>query len=384
MQKRTYGKLGYEVSLLGMGCMRLPRIEKPDGTMDIDRDKAIELIQYAANNGINYFDTAFTYHGGKSEEIIGEALEGVRSQIKIATKQMIWSMDNSKDTMRKNLESTLRKLRTDYLDVYLIHNINADDWKAIKDLDIITEFEKFKAEGLIKSIGFSYHGNFKLFKEVLGSYDWAMCQVQQSLLNSEREVTEEGIKAAGEKGCALVIMEPLRGGGLANVPKDVLSVYDESITKYSPVEWAFRYLIDMPQISNILSGMSTIEQVKDNIEIFSKPDVKPNCLSEQERRVLLDARAAFRDKITVPCTGCEYCMPCPNNVYISGIFADYNESVMFENFDSAKRSYMFTKRSDEDATHCTQCGLCLSKCPQKINITEWLQEAHNKLDGWVE
>jgi len=384
MQQRSFGKQGYNVSLLGMGCMRLPRMEMPDGSVDIDREKAIELIRYAADNGVDYFDSAFTYHNEKSEEVMGEAFEGRRSKVKIATKQRFPTMQNSKEIMRKNLESALKKLRTDYLDIYLIHNINASEWQGIKELGVIEEYEKFKTEGMIRSIGFSYHGGYELFNEVLESYDWAMCQVQQNFLDSEREVTEEGIKLAGKKGVGLVVMEPLRGGGLASAPGDVLDVYNSSGIKRSPVEWAFRYIADKPEVSVALSGMTTLEQLKENIEIFSKPDLLPHCLSEAERKIINKARAAYESRSTIPCTGCEYCMPCPQGVAIAGIFSRYNDGFMFDNFDNSKRGYMFTKAQNADFSHCVTCGDCLSKCPQGIEVISKLQEAHEKLDGWRE
>ena len=384
MQKRAFGKQGYEVSLLGMGCMRLPRAEMPDGSVDVDREKAVEMIRYAADNGITYFDSALTYHNSKSEEIMGEALEGRRSKIRIATKQRLHSMGGSKDTMRMNLEATLKKLRTDYLDVYLIHNVNAGEWQGMKELGVIEEYEKFKSEGMIKAIGFSFHGDFPLFEEVLKSYDWAMCQAQQNLLDGDNEITEEGIHLAGQKGCALVIMEPLRGGGLANAPGDIMDIYKRTGKDRVPAEWAFRYMADKPEVSVILSGMSTLEQIKENIAIFSSCDILPNCLSDEERKLLAEVKSAYLSRTTIPCTGCEYCMPCAQNVNIPGVFERYNDGFMFDQFDNARRSYMFLKNSGGDASRCTKCGVCLSKCPQNINIPDQLKTAHEKLDGWRE
>ena len=227
MQLRKFGSLGYNVSSLGLGCMRLPRIELEDGTVEVDKEKAIELIQYAANNGINYFDSSFTYHNGQSESVIGEAFEGIaRDSVIIATKQRYPSMQNSKDVMRKNLETTLKRLRTDYLDLYLIHNVNINEWEGVKQLEVFEEYEKFKSEGMIKAIGFSYHGDLALFKEVMSTYDFAMCQFQYNLLMSDRELPDEGLELAYSKGCAVVVMEPLRGGGLASAPQEVLDVYN--------------------------------------------------------------------------------------------------------------------------------------------------------------
>lgn len=384
MQKRPFGKQDYNVSLLGMGCMRLPRKELSDGSVDVDKDKALEMIRYAADNGITYFDSAFTYHNSKSEEIMGEALEGRRANVKIATKQRLHSMQGSRDIMRKNLETTLKKLRTDYLDVYLIHNVNKDEWQGMKNLGVIEEYEKFKSEGMIRSIGFSYHGDYPLFKEVLESFDWAMCQIQHNLLDSDKEATDEGVRLAGRKGCALVIMEPLRGGGLANAPGDVMDIYNNWNDKRSAAEWAFRYLADKPEISVILSGMSTLEQIKQNIRSFSLPDFLPDCLTDSERILLQQVKTAYLNRTSISCTGCEYCMPCEQGVNIPGVFARYNEGFMFDSFDNAKRSYMFMKSGKADASHCISCGACLEKCPQNIDIVAQLKTAHEKLDGWRE
>lgn len=385
MQYRPYGKMGFDVSLFGMGCMRLPRREKADGSMEIDKEKAIEMIQYAASNGVNYFDTAYSYHREQSESLLGEALSGgYREKVHIATKQP-FSVMKDKAQIRKNLENTLKKLRTDYLDVYLIHNIQKKDWQAIKEMDVISEFEKFKSEGLIGGIGFSYHGELPTFQEILDYYpDWAMCQVQQNLLDVDREVSEEGIRLAGKKGCALVIMEPLRGGGLASTPGDVAELYESFPTKRTPVEWAFRHVYNYPEVSCILSGVTTMEQLKDNIRIFSQPDSVAGSMTPEEKELLKKVKAAYESRVTIPCTGCEYCVPCPKGVAIPQIFQLYNQGMMFEAFDQPRRSYMFQRNAGHDQPNCIACGACEKKCPQHIEIIQQLKLAHSKLQGWYE
>ena len=385
MQYRPYGKMGFDVSLFGMGCMRLPRREKADGSVEIDREKAIEMIQYAADHGVNYFDTAYGYHREKSESLVGEALDGgYRQRVHIATKQPFAVMKD-KGEIRRNLENTLKKLRTDYLDVYLIHNIQKKDWPGIQQMDVIGEFEKFKSEGLLRGIGFSYHGELPTFREILDYYpDWAMCQVQQNLLDVDREVTEEAIALAGQKGCALVIMEPLRGGGLASTPKDVAQLYEQFPVKRSAAEWAFHHVYNYPQVSCILSGVTTMEQLKDNIEIFSKKDAVPGCMAPEEKELLKKVKQAYESRVTIPCTGCEYCLPCPKGVAIPQIFQLYNQGMMFEAFDQPKRSYMFQRNAGHDQPNCVACGACEKKCPQHIEIIKQLKLAHSKLDGWYE
>ncbi|MCL2650031.1 MAG: aldo/keto reductase [Candidatus Azobacteroides sp.] len=383
MNYRQYGKSGYEVSALGLGCMRLPRVFE-NGKAQVDKEKAFELIRYAATHGINYFDTAYGYHNQTSESVLGEALEGgLRQQVKIATKQPTFAMKTQAD-IRRNLENTLKKLRTDYIDIYLIHNINPANWEEIQRREIYKEYEKFRDEGMIKAIAFSYHGGAQLFPKVLAAYPWDMCQIQQNLLDTDKEATENAITLAGQKGCALVIMEPLRGGGLAQATATVQTLYDEFPIKRSPVEWAFRHLLNYPQVSAILSGMTTMEQLKENIAIFSKPDAIPDCLSGEEKALLCRVKAAYDAIKTIPCTGCEYCMPCPNGVNIPRVFELYNDALRFENFDPFKRGYWFTTSMGNDAGRCEECGECEQKCPQGIEIMNQLKVAHQALEGWIE
>ncbi|MDL2234948.1 aldo/keto reductase [Christensenellaceae bacterium OttesenSCG-928-L17] len=385
MQQRTYGKLGYSVSALGLGCMRLPRIYDGSDKAKIDRDKAIEIIQYAAQNGINYFDTAFTYHHGESEDVLGEALESIhmREKVKVVTKQLFGYMKTQGD-IRRNLETALKRLRTDYLDVYLVHSIGPASWPGIQERKIFEEYEKFRAEGLIRAIGFSYHGPHDTFSEVLSSYDWDMCQVQQNILDINYEATEKAIFDAGKKGVALAIMEPLRGGGLASPPESVREIYNAAPVQRSAVDWAFRHLLNYPEVSVVLSGMSTLAQLKENIEIFSKKDAVSGCLSAEEQAMLTRVREAYESLATVPCTGCEYCMPCPQHVAISSIFQYYNEGVMFDNFSQPQRAYMLLERINGTADHCVSCGDCEAQCPQHIPIAERLKAAHEVLKGWIE
>ncbi|MDR1445037.1 MAG: aldo/keto reductase [Treponema sp.] len=392
MHYRTFGKLGYEVSAFGMGCMRLPRIVTGDQA-EVDRERAWEMIRYAADHGVTYFDTAYGYHNKTSEEVLGEALEGGRREkVKIATKQPFGVMKDLDsgggktllENARRNLENTLAKLRTSYIDVYLIHNIGAGDWEDIKSSKVIEEYEKFRSEGLIKAIAFSYHGDYAGFKPVLDYYDWGMCQIQQNIIDVDREATEQAIRDAGKKGCALVIMEPLRGGNLAVPPAPVQAVYDSSPVKRSGVEWAFRHMLDYPEVSTILSGVSTLEQLKDNIEIFSRPDAVAGGLSDEEKRLIVRVRKQYLALKSVPCTGCEYCLPCPSGVNIPQVFGKYNDGVMFGTFEPARRSYMFQVRAKQDAGLCAACGACEKKCPQHIGIIAELKGAHDKLKGWIE
>jgi predicted aldo/keto reductase-like oxidoreductase len=383
MNYRLYGKLNYTVSALGMGCMRLPR-NFENGKALVNLEEAFEMIRYAATHGVTYFDTAYGYHNQTSEAVLGEALDGgLRQKVKIATKQPIWAMKTQAD-IRRNLENTLRKLHSDFVDIYLIHNINPSCWEEVQQRKIYREFEKFRDEGMIKAIGFSYHGGAELFPKVLAEYPWDMCQIQQNLLDTDKEATETACMLAGQKGCALVIMEPLRGGGLAKASTAVQSLYNEFSIKRSPVEWAFRHLLNYPQVSTILSGMSTIEQLKENIALFSKPDAIPGCLSEEEKNLLRKVKTAYDAISIIPCTCCEYCMPCPHGVDIPRVFGLYNDAVRFENFDPSKRGYWFAGLMNCDVNRCTTCGECKLKCPQGIDTINQLKMVHQSLEGWIE
>ena len=382
MQYRTLGNTGVKASLLGMGCMRLPFIGG-DGSKGVDLDAAIELLQYAADNGINYFDTAFGYHGGQSEAILGEALESRRKDVIYVTKQPLWEMKDAA-SIRRNLESTLKKLRTDYIDFYLLHRIMPMSWQDIKQREIFREFDNFKREGLVKYVGFSYHGDYKTFEDVAQKYPWDMCKVQHNMLDINREVTPAGIELAGRLGLGVAIMEPLRGGGLSHAPKVVKDVYDAAQHRRTPTEWAFRYLVNIPEISVIVSGMSNMEQLKKNLSMFNQPDMLHGCLSDGEKQTIANARAAYESIVTMPCTGCNYCIPCPAGVQISNIFTQYNDAHRFGHFDQPRRAYWFAKNIKGDARSCTACGVCVEKCPQEINIIEQLKVAHEALDGWAE
>jgi hypothetical protein len=368
-----------------MGCMRLPFIDETDLSKGVNREKAYEMIRYAVQQGVNYFDSAQGYHSGESEAILGEALDGTgyREKVWITTKHPFWA-PCPPDQIRRNLEKTLKKLRTDYLDTYLMHGIGPGIWDSIQENDIWGEFEKFKNEGLIRHIGFSYHGNAEHFKEVIKRYPWDLCLVMHNLLDVNREVTAEGIEAAAKEGIAVTVMEPLRGGGLCQAPKPVAAVYDSFPVKRTPTEWAFRYLANFPGVASIPSGMSTMEQLKENLAIFSQPDMVPNCLSDGEKEMIASARKAYESIVTIPCTTCNYCLPCPQDVGISNVFSLYNDGNRFEYYGQVRRSYMFARRGGRGAEKCTACGECVPKCPHGIDIPEQLKNAHDTLKGWDE
>ena len=385
MLYRKLGNTGFDASLLGLGCMRLPYNDPNDLTKGVNLEKAFELIRYAVDNGVNYFDTAQGYHAQQSEAILGEALDlpGMRQKVWITTKHPFWA-PCPPDQVRRNIESTLKKLRTDYIDTLLIHGIGPGNWGKIQEWDVLGQFERFREEGLIRTIGFSYHGNFEHYKEVVSAYPWALCLLMHNMLDINREVTAEGLRIAGERGVATTIMEPLRGGGLCYAPTPVAAVYNTAPTKRTPTEWAFRYLANFPAVSSIVSGMSNMDQLKENIALFSQPDMVANHLTPKEETIIVKAREAYESIVTIPCTGCNYCMPCPQNVGIANAFKLYNDGHRFEFFDQVRRSYMFARRGGSGAEKCNGCGLCTPKCPIDIDIPAALKVAHEKLGGWEE
>ena len=374
MQYSKYGKTGMNVSAFGMGCMRLPQITTASGKSEVDFDEVTKMVRYAVDHGVNYFDSAFTYHGGLSEAALGRALkDGYRDKVMIATKQPLRVVKTEGD-IRRNLETTLDRLGTDHLDVYFMHHMRPEIFDDVKRLHMPEWFQKFKDEGLVKAIGFSYHGNFKGFKEFLTFGDFDMCQIQQNLLDVENQATEKAIYLAEELGKACVIMEPLHGGGLSYAPPAVAALYDAFPVKRSPVEWAFRHLYNYSGISTILSGVTTMEQLADDIRIFEK--AVPNCMNGAEKELIAKVRAAYSSREAVPCTGCKYCLPCPNGVFIPGVFEYYNAAVMMGKLDGPKGEYDFMCAEGIATPNCIECGVCETKCPQEIKIRDELKKAH--------
>lgn len=378
MQYREFGQLGFEVSTFGLGCMRLPLEVLPGQDADpskINEKEAIELIRYAIDHGVNYIDTAYVYHGGNSELILAKALkDGYREKVKVATKLPVWSV-NAYEDFEKLLDQQLANLGVDCIDFYLMHALNKGTWAKIKELNVFKFMDEAVASGKIKYPSFSFHDELPLFKEIIDSYDWKMCQIQLNILDENYQAGLEGLHYAGDRHIPVVIMEPLRGGSLArNIPQDILDIWDEAEVKRSPVDWAFRWLANFPQVTTILSGVTTMEQLKDNLQIFDT--VQPGSLKEEELKLVARVKDAYNDKIKVGCTRCGYCVPCPAGVAIPDVFSHYNNSSIFNNLEDQKRGYKNLINGSKDASKCVECGSCEEACPQNIAIIEKLAEAH--------
>ena len=373
MQYREFGKLGFKISTFGFGCMRLPVIDGESSK--IDEKEAISMIRHAIDSGVNYFDTAYVYHQGNSELLVAKALkDGYRDRIKLATKLPSWLVKTHEDFDRF-LDEQLCKLETDHIDFYLIHGLDRDRWQQMKVLRIFEFIEKAKKSGRIIHIGFSFHDGLSAFKEIIDGYDgWEMCQIQLNIIDEDFQAGREGMMYAAAKGIPVVVMEPLRGGMITqSVPDDVINVWNEGGFKRSPAEWAFKWVCNFPQVTVVLSGVSTMEQLDDNIKIFE--NALPCTMSENELAIIGKVQDIYRSRMNVGCTGCSYCMPCPSGVAIPAVFKMYNDAKVFGKVEMSREFYAGLISSGSDASHCIECASCESICPQHISVIEKLKEA---------
>ena len=374
MQYRN-DKYGNELSVLGYGCMRFTR--KGNG---IDIDKAEKEIMAAYEAGVNYFDTAYIYPG--SEAALGEIFERchIREKINIATK-LPQFMIGSRAALDKYFEEELTRLRTTYIDYYLMHHVtDVAMWEKLKQVGVLEWIRDKKESGTIRNIGFSYHGNTENFLKILNDYDWDFCQIQYNYLDEVSQAGVKGLKAAADKGIPVVIMEPLRGGKLVNMlPSGALTAMEASGRDWTPAEWGLRWLYNQPEVTVVLSGMNSVEMVRENCRTAS--EALPGHLTQEDFATLDVVKEKIREKEKVGCTGCRYCMPCPKGVDIPGIFRCYN--AMFTESKSAGR-FQFAQtvgltKEPAFATQCVQCGKCEQHCPQSIPIREKLKEADKAL-----
>ena len=383
MKYRNFGNLDFMVSALGFGAMRLPTngdINNSDRlSNDIFEDEAIRMIRYAIDHGVNYIDTAYTYHKGNSEIVTGKALmDGYRNKAKLATKSPTFLINKAED-FNRYLDEQLTRLKTDCIDFYLLHALSRDKWENIvKKLDILNYAEKAKKAGKIKHLGFSFHDNLDAFIEILDGYDgWEFCQIQYNYMDIDNQAGTKGLKYAAEKGLPVIIMEPLLGGRLVNPPIEVLEVIRKSEGKYTPAELAFQWLWSQKEVSVVLSGMSNIEQVKENVVFANRSDI--GSLETKDLNTIELIRKEYNKRSIIPCTKCGYCMPCPNNVDIPENFSLYNDGIIYNDLKSSSLKYnnFFDKSKRSDL--CIHCKECEEKCPQKIPISDWMTKIHKEL-----
>jgi len=371
MQYVPFGKTGHQVSRLGFGMMRLPTLKKGDSQV-IDREEAVRMLRRAIDAGVNYVDTAYGYHGGESEILTGIGLkDGYRSRVMLTTKLPQWLVEKYSD-MDRLLDEQLKKLDVSYLDFYLLHALNGNAFDKLKRLNYGKFLEKAKSDGRIRRAGFSFHDGKDAFLRIIDDYDWDMAQIQFNYLDDTAQATLDGLLYAQEKGIPIVVMEPLRGGALANPPEDIKEMIDGNPKGWSPVEWAFRYVGDFQNVATVLSGMTTMEQVEDNLRIFE--NVRINGLQDEDKAFLTALKQRYLSRIKVGCTACGYCQPCPQGIQIPRIFEAYNEAYMLNRPDSLKWNYGGIIRDGADGSLCVACGQCESACPQGLPIISLLQQ----------
>lgn len=376
MNYRT-DQYGNRISVLGYGCMRF---SQSGGKIDLEKTEKEILEAYRA--GVNYFDTAYVYSG--SEAALGQILEKnrIRDQVNIATKLPHYLIKKP-DSMEKYFSEQLRRLRTDHVDYYLMHMLtDVKTWDRLKGLGILKWIEDRKKSGAIRQIGFSYHGNSDMFCELLDAYDWDFCQIQYNYLDEHSQAGRKGLLYAASKGIPVIIMEPLRGGKLVGLlPEEAKQLFAQYPVKRSPAAWAFRWLWNQPEVTCVLSGMNSLEMVKENVKTASEAQVGE--FTEADEKLLKDVIAVINAKVKVGCTGCRYCMPCPKNVDIPGTFAAYNRRYTDGKRTAVMEYFMCTalRKDSSAASNCIECGKCEKHCPQHIEIRRELKNARKELEG---
>ncbi len=370
MKYRTVLRSGEKVSVLGYGGMRFP---VKAGI--IDEEKAKAQLRSAIDRGVNYIDTAYFYHGGQSESFIGRALkDGYRERVNLATKMPPWSVHKESD-LELIFEDQRRKLMVDDIDFYLLHAVNRESWEKFQAVNALDFLTGLKASGKIRHVGFSFHGDRALFKEVIDAYPWDFCQIQYNILDDMNQAGTEGLKYAASKEIAVFVMEPLRGGNLVRkIPQEVLKIYDDMMPHRKPVEWALQWIWNQPEVTMILSGMTEDEHLDENILYADRSGV--DSLSEMHLEALHRVKETYQSLLKVPCTGCQYCMPCPFGVDIPRCFDLYN-SIFLLNQKNMKGFYWLqlggANGAPSYASLCKECGKCVKLCPQGIAIPEELR-----------
>ena len=383
MQYRKLGKSGIEVSALGFGCMRYPTMETEDKNLPpfqipVNEEETERMLLYAMEHGINYFDTAYPYHGGKSEELLGRSLKPYRDKVMIATKLPAMMVKKASDVERF-IDEQLKRLDSDYVDFYLLHGLSSHSWSLMKEYNALDFMERLISDGRVLYTGFSFHDEVKVFKEIVDSYDWTLCQIQYNYFDENRQAGKEGLQYAAGKGIGVVIMEPLRGGNLTGkIPPAIQAIWDSAKTKRTPAEWGLKWVFNHAEVSTVLSGMSAMPQLVENLKIVE--DAKPDSLSQDELSLIHKARKEYEGLLKVGCTGCGYCVPCPNGIDIPTNFDAYNNFFLFDDQHMSRAMYNMILPEDQRASSCEECGECEEKCPQQIEIIEELKNVHSVLN----
>ena len=382
MLYRKIPKNGDELSILGFGCMRLPMTEEGQ----IDEPRATRQVRDSIDRGVNYLDTAWPYHAGESEPFLGRALAGgYREKVKIATKLPSWMINNRED-MDRYLNAQLEKLQTDHIDYYLLHALNGNTWDNLKGFGVVDFIDAALADGRIKNAGFSFHGVLDDFKRIVDAYPWCFCQIQYNFLDQQNQAGTEGLEYAAAKDLGVVIMEPLRGGniGLPTPPPEVSEIWQRAPNNRTPVEWALRWVWNRPEVTVVLSGMNEEAHIEENLSIADA--ALPGSLTQEECDLVEETARKYKTLMKVACTGCGYCLPCPEGVMIPAAFEVYNKMHLFGNIEEGKFIYatrLSGQLAEGDpgyASQCAACWECVEKCPQQIEIPEVMTDIAEEME----
>jgi predicted aldo/keto reductase-like oxidoreductase len=372
MQFRSFGRLDWKVSALGFGCMRFPTSDGDRLSPNINEAEAIRMVRHAIERGVNYLDTAYPYHSGQSEVVVGKALQdGYRDKVKLATKLPVWMVESPADFDRL-LDEQLKKLQTSYIDFYLLHALSSSRWRDIVlKHDLLGRAKAALDDGRIRHLGFSFHDEYESFEEIVNGSDlWSFCQIQYNYMDTENQAGTRGLKLAASKGLAVVVMEPLMGGRLAEPPKDVMQELESCAVRRSAAEWALQWIWDQPEVSVVLSGMSDMSQVEENLLFADRSRI--GSFSAAEQAAIAEANERYSARIAIPCSKCSYCMPCPNGLNIPANFEFFNYARLYDNVADARFKYQIFLTEAQRASACTGCGICEELCPQKIAISDWM------------
>ena len=380
MQYRTFGKTNWQASILGMGAMRLPTRDGNRMGTNVVEDAAVAIIQAAIDGGVNYVDTAYMYHGGRSEVVVGKALQGAyRGKARVATKSPVMRI-KSADEFDRILHEQLGRLGTEHIDFYLLHGLDRAKWRTVLELGLLRRAEAARAAGKIGHLGFSFHDEFDAFPEILDGYDgWEFCQIQCNYMDTAFQAGTRGLELAHQRGIPVIVMEPVRGGRLAVPPAEVAAVLAAHPSRRTPVEWALHWVWDRADVAVVLSGMSTLAQVRENLA--AADSAVRGAFGASERETLERGAELFRRRAAVPCTACGYCVPCPHGVNIPRNFSLFNDGVIYDNPANARFTYFQFMPEKARASACTACGECEPKCPQNIDVVSWMGNIRNAFAG---
>lgn len=377
MKYRILGKTDVRVSVLGFGAMRLPHRGQES---EVDEPAAVEMLRWAIDHGVNYVDTAYVYHAGTGEGVVGRALSGgYRDKVQLATKLPIWSVEKLADCDRLFTEQ-LTRLQTDHIDFYLLHCLQKKSWPKLRDLGVLGWAQRQQAAGRIRHFGFSFHDSYEAFVEIVDAYAWSVCQIQYNFVSQEVQAGTRGLQYAAAKGLGVIVMEPLFGGTLANPPPTVRRIWEDAGPAVCPADLALRWVWNQPEVSLVLSGMSTLEQARQNLASAERAGA--GTLTAAELDLLARVRGEYQRLAPIPCTKCGYCLPCPSGVNIPVNFELYNQAAVFQGSSQLLcRNLYLSLPESERATACERCGTCEDHCPQHLSVADLLARTGGHFAG---